>query len=149
MSAPTNIFEMLTRDEARRPMIYDDSDGGPVILATRGNVTGGVGRNMSAVPFSDDEIDLMLRNDVARAQKSLSVFAWYNALDEVRQAGVVNMVFNLGSHELLLHWPHLLSALASGDWQRAHDEALDPHWISQVHARGERVADMFLTGEWQ
>jgi len=141
------VAAMLTAAEKKMPHVYDDSTGGPAVLASGGNITGGVGRNMSAVPFSEDEIALMLSNDIDRVHAALLAFAWYVSLDEVRQAGFINMAFNMGVAGLL-HWPHLIAAASKLDYEQMHYEALDPHWMSQVHNRAEVVADMFLTGEW-
>src|SRR5216684_314953 len=107
-----DLIQQLSRDEGRRPHVYTD---------TAGKLTAGVGRNISDVPFSDDEIDLMLSNDIARVRAALAPLAWYAALDEVRQGAIENMAFNLGVSGLL-HFPHMIAALAHQDWRTAADE---------------------------
>jgi len=133
-----DIIEQLSRDEGRRPRIY---------LDTAGKWTGGVGRNLSDVPFSDDEIDLMLSNDVKRAQDGLAQFAWYAGLDPVRQGACVNLAFNLGIAGLL-HFPHFIAAMAHQDWVAAAGELADSHWAKQVGDRAARLQTQIVTGEW-
>jgi len=134
-----DLIEQLSRDEGRRPHVYTD---------TVGKLTAGVGRNISDVPFSDDEIDLMLSNDIARARAALAPLAWYAALDEVRQGAIENMAFNLGVSGLL-HFPHMIAALAHQDWQTAADEMRTSMWATQVGPRASRLEQQILTGEWQ
>lgn len=134
-----DLIEQLSRDEGRRPRIYQD---------TVGKWTGGVGRNLSDVPFSDDEIDLMLTNDIERVQAQLAVFAWYQALDDVRKGVIENMCFNIGIGSLL-HFPHMIAALAKQDWIAAADEMANSQWAKQVGARATRLQQQILLGTWQ
>lgn len=134
-----DLIEQLKRDEGVRDRVYTD---------TMGKLTVGVGRNISDVPFSDDEVTLMLRNDVARVRAQLAGFAWYAALDPVRQGAVENMAFNLGVGGLL-HFPTMLHCLSVADWPGAAAAALDSAWAREVGARAQRLADQITTGEWQ
>jgi lysozyme len=133
-----NLVEQLARDEGRRARMYQD---------TVGKWTAGVGRNLSDVPFSDDEIDLMLANDIERVRTQLAPFAWYQALDEIRKGAVENMCFNLGVHGLL-GFPHMLAALAAQDWVRAANEMANSVWATQVGERAIRLQQQITTGEW-
>lgn len=134
-----DLLQQISRDEGRKYRLYLDSRGIP---------TAGVGRNLRDVAFGDDEIDLMLANDIKRAKTALSSFSWFAGLDEVRQGALINMCFNLGFLGLL-HFPHMISALAKGDWQTASNEALASDWAKQVGDRATRLAKQLLTGEWQ
>ncbi len=134
-----DLIEQLSRDEGRRNRPYID---------TVGKLTVGVGRNISDVPFSDDEIDLMLANDVKRVQDALGQFQWYAMLDTIRQAAIANMAFNLGVAGLL-HFPHLIAQLSVQDWTAAADEMADSLWAKQVGARALRLEQQIRTGEWQ
>jgi len=133
------LQEQLKRDEGVRSKAY---------LDTTGHWTCGVGRNISDVPFSDDEILLMLNNDIARAQAGLRGHDWFDRLDEVRQAAVTNMAFNLGVAGLL-HFPTMLHCLSVQDWKGAAAAALDSAWAKQVGLRANRIADQIETGTWQ
>lgn len=127
----------LTRDEDRRPRIYIDSVG---------KTTGGVGRNLSDVPFSDDEIDLMLTNDIEKAETGLDArLSWWRVLDPVRQRVLLNMAFNMGVAGLLA-FTNTLAAVHAGDYDAAADEMLNSKWAGQVHDRAQRLAQMMRTG---
>lgn len=134
-----DLVQQLRRDEGVRHSPYLDS---------RGVLTVGVGRNLRDVPFSDDEINLMLVNDIKDKMKQLSAFEWYNTLDDVRKAAVTNWAFNVGVHGLL-GFPHAIAALAKKDWATANTEMMDSAWSRQVGERANRLAKQILTGEWQ
>jgi lysozyme len=134
-----DLVQQLRRDEGVRSKPY---------LDTVGKTTIGVGRNLTDVGLSDDEINYLLSNDIKKVQAQLAGHWWYDTLDPIRQAALQNMAFNLGIGGLL-HFPSMLDALGKKDWQRAHDEALDSLWAKQVGARAQRLADQLLSGAWQ
>lgn len=133
-----DLIEQLKRDEGVRFSPYVD---------TTGHTTVGVGRNISDVPFSPDEVDLMLSNDIRRVQDALGGHAWYDGLDVARQAAVANMAFNLGMAGLL-HFPTMLHCLQGADWVGAAAAALDSRWAQQVGARAQRIAEQLRSGQW-
>jgi len=134
---PTMVAE-LSRDEGRRNRIYTD---------TVGKISGGVGRNLSDVPFGDDEIDLMLTNDITRACAGLDkALPWWRSLDPVRQRVMVNMAFNLGINGLLT-FVNTLAFIEAGSWDQAASGMLNSKWARQVGARAQRLAQMMRTGE--
>lgn len=140
-----NLTDQLARDEGRRARMYQD---------TVGKWTGGVGRNLSDVPFSDDEIDLMLANDIAARKAQLGQYAWFLELDEIRQASVINMSF-MGVHKLL-GFPSMIHYLSIKDFPNAALAALDSDWARELHydpanplaSRPGRVAQQIKSGEW-
>lgn len=68
---------------------------------TADKLTIGYGRNLEAIGISKEEAERMLVTDVARVSTALSLYGWFNSLDDVRKAVVVNMGFNLGVRGLL------------------------------------------------
>jgi lysozyme len=133
----TALRAELSRDEGRKPRIYID---------TVGKTTGGVGRNLSDVPFSDDEIDLMLTNDIVRTTAALDKnLAWWRNLDPIRQRVIVNMAFNLGVAGLLT-FTNTLAAIQRGDYSSAATGMLQSKWAVQVGARATRLSNMMRTG---
>jgi GH24 family phage-related lysozyme (muramidase) len=90
-----------------------------------------------------DNIDLPAA--VAHAQADVGD-AW-DSLGPVRQAALTDMAFELGAHGLD-EFQKMLDVLERGDWQTAHDEALNSEWAKQVPGRAERDALMLLTGNW-
>lgn len=131
------LLDALSLDEGRRARIYTD---------TVGKVSGGVGRNLTDKGFRQDEIDLMLRNDIAESVAELDrVAPWWRGLNDARQNALVNMMFNLGATRLM-GFKKFLAALQVGDWKTAEREMLDSKWAKQVGSRSNRLALLIRTG---
>jgi lysozyme len=131
------LRQQLTDDEGRKPRIYKD---------TVGKVTGGVGRNLTDVPFSDDEIDLMLTNDINKVCAQLDdKLPWWRKLSDRRQQVLANMAFNLGINGLL-GFRNTLSYMQGGEYEKAAQGMLDSLWAKQVGMRAVRLAQMMKEG---
>lgn len=127
-----SLRAQLTIDEGKRNRPYRDS---------LGNLTAGVGRNLDAVPFSDDEIALMLNNDIQRAIDLLDGGAiWWRTLDDDRQDALLNMAFNMGAK--IFGFKQMIAALQLHDYTTAANEMLDSLWAKEVGARATRLADV-------
>lgn len=108
----------------------------------------GYGRNVEERGITEDEADCLLSNDIIIAQRELvAAFPWFQSLDDVRQAVLVNMHFNLGIGRLRT-FRNALAAMQIGNWDRAADEMLDSRWASQVGIRAVELAQQMRTGEW-
>lgn len=137
MAVRHTLIEQLTLHEGRRKRIYRDSAG---------KMSGGVGRNLDDVGLSDDEIDLMLRNDIARAEAALDDrHSWWRRLDPVRQKVLADMMFNLGPGKLA-EFTNTLGEIARGEYASAAARMLKSKWAKQVGARAKRLAEMMRTG---
>ena len=66
-------------------------------------------------------------------------------IDDARQAALIDMAYELGRHRLL-GFIDMTRAIQTGDWQKAHDEALNSEWASQVPSRAQRDAAILLSG---
>ena len=116
---------------------------------TVGVTTIGYGRAIGRVGISRDEAELMFANDVGRVLRGLDMaLPWWRTLDEVRQAALCEMAYQLGLNGVM-NFRKMRTALREGEYDRAADEALDSKWHAQTPKRCERVARMFRTGEWQ
>jgi lysozyme len=113
---------------------------------SEGVLTAGYGRNLAAVPFSRDEIDLMFENDFRRARDGAESFIIYPHLNRARRGVLVEMVFQMGVHGVSKFRKFLAAALEA-DWQAAHDEMLDSRWHDQTPERAQELARIFLRGE--
>jgi lysozyme len=133
------LLERLKRKEGFERYVYS---------CPAGKLTVGFGRNLEDVGLTEEEASYLLENDMLRAfngvRRSIS---WFDRLDGVRQACLVEMAFNLGLTGLL-RFHNTLAALARGHWDEAAIEALDSKWARQVGKRAEEIAEMFKTGEW-
>lgn len=133
------LAAQLNVDEGRRPRIYVD---------TVGKVTGGVGRNLTDRPFSEDEIDLMLKNDIAMVEAQLDQrLPWWREMSEARQNVLANMAFNLGINRLL-GFVNTLAAMKDQRYDAAALGMLDSTWAKQVGQRAIRLAAIMRTGEF-
>lgn len=131
------LAAQLTIDEGKRRRIYAD---------TVGKQTVGVGRNMTDRDMSDDEIDLMLKNDIAMVCAQLDKAApWWTALTERRKQALANFVFNVGIATALT-FKNTLQLLQSGQYTAAADEMMRSKWAGQVGARAQRITTMIREG---
>jgi lysozyme len=146
----------LSKHEDRRRFVYDDATGRPVAIGSqiRGKLTVGVGRNLEDRGLSEDEIDYLLDNDIADAIRDAQKLRWFEALDGVRQAVIVELVFNLGLTRLLgfkkflaamaeQRWPHAAAELANSKWQKQVDPKL-----GDGKGRADTLIHMIKTGAW-
>ena len=132
------LIAELSRDEGRKRFPYWDSVG---------KFTIGVGRNLDDVGLSGDEIDLLLSNDIRRAEEDLDRLfpLWRDSLTERRKRALINFVFNLGatrSKGFVKMW----IAIKAGDYDEASRQMLDSKWSKQVGSRSQRLADMIWQG---
>lgn len=134
------LMQQLSVDEGIRPKPYVD---------TVGKTSIGVGRNLTDVGLSADEIALLLQNDIARAEAALDRnLPWWRQLDAVRQAVVMNMTFNMGIGSLLT-FVNTLAAMKVGNYAAAADGMKASKWAGQVGARATRLIAMMRFGVMQ
>ena len=142
-----DLIEMLKRHEGEvvtngRHLIYKCSAG---------YWTLGIGRNVDVnggLGLSDDEVDYLLENDIARVIKELSLaYSWFNDLDDVRRDAMIDISFNLGATKLR-KFVLALDAMAKADYKSASEEFLDSDWSRTVKGRSIELAKMIATGEY-
>jgi lysozyme len=135
------LLEMLKRHEGVRSHVY---------LCSAGYETIGVGRNISksGMGLSDDEVDYLLENDIARVIKELSSeYPWFNDLDDVRKDAMIDISFNLGATRLR-GFKKALAAMEVANYTLAAKEFLDSKWSRDVKGRAHELASMIETGEY-
>jgi lysozyme len=137
------LRDQLIRDEGDIPHAYQDSLGYWTI---------GVGRLIDARKgggLSKEEREFLLDNDIkAKTAELLKAAPWVSKLDEVRQAVLLNMAFNLGVPGLL-KFKNTLAMVQSGEYEAASKAMLKSLWAKQVGKRAERLALQMETGIWQ
>ena len=148
------LRDLIAKHEGLRLLPYQDS---------KGYWTVGVGHCIDPragcapldpdVVLSDGSISVetcgqFLSDDIAKATLILvtSCTPWFQALDPVRQAVLIDMAFNLG--DKLLEFHDTLRNFAEGNWQGAADGMLESLWAQQVKARATEDAEMVLAGQW-
>ena len=129
--------KQIEADEGRRNKPYKDS---------LGILTIGVGRNLEDRGLRDDEIDLMLRNDIAEAANTAKViFPTFDRLTEVRKSVLVNMCFQLGETRLR-GFRDFRAAVEAQAWPQAAAAMLDSKWATQTPKRAARLAEQMRQG---
>jgi lysozyme len=137
-----NVRDLISKHEGRVEYAYQDSLGYWTI---------GVGhlidkRRGGAIPESI--IDALLDYDIdavkAELFKELPDVA---KLDEVRQAVLIDMAFNLGVSGLL-GFHNFLLAVHKADYAAASVDMLNSRWATQVGHRAIELSHMMKTGEW-
>jgi len=140
------LRQMLERHEEKRYKPYDDDDGeqiGPGKRTINGKLTGGIGRNLEDVGFSNDEIDLMLSNDIKRSESDIiSIFPYFSGFSKSRQDALLDMIFNLGKTRFL-GFKKMIAAIKNDDWKEAKIQAMDSTWATRVGYRAKEVTNMF------
>lgn len=96
--------------------------------------------------IAPEEADNLLTEDMREARIIAGEFPHFTELNDVRQAVLISMAFQLGAKPLL--WPHFMAALEARDYAAAADAGLDSRWHRQTQARCEREMTMLRTGNW-
>lgn len=113
---------------------------------TAGKLTIGYGRNLDDKGITEEEAEFMLDNDIkAVISACKETFSWFAFLDNVRQAVVADMVFNLGLAGFL-GFKNTIAHIRNKEWDKAADNMLASKWASQVGNRAVELAEMMRMG---
>lgn len=127
----------LRIDEGVRKFPYVD---------TVGKISIGVGRNLSDVGLSPDEITFLFENDIIEAERvARALLPDFDDLTDGRKAVVINMAFNMG-HNVLARFVNTLQAIRDERWAEAARGMLASKWAKQVGARAQRLAAIMRGG---
>jgi len=131
--------KLIAKHEGKRHFVY---------LCPAGKQTIGIGRNLNDKGLSDEEIDFLLENDIKECLDDLKgLFSSWMSLDNVRQAVLVDMRFNLGAGGFR-KFKKLIKAVREKSFSAARLEMLDSKWARMVRKRAQTLAAMMETGEW-
>jgi lysozyme len=133
-----SVKTLIEGHEGRKSKLYK---------CTAGKNTIGIGRNVDDVGLSDDEIDYLFENDLKRAQDAASKYSWFAELSEVRQAAVLDLMFNIGASRFA-GFRNFIQAMSQQQYTWAAAELVDSKWYSQVGRRGPRIASMIRSDNW-
>lgn len=124
-----------------------------------GKLTQGYGRNLEALPLDgyeqtflndDGSVDRDVAEDWAMEEiehcyNQLSTLSFFTKVDDVRQAVLIDMCYNLGMAGFL-KFKGMIRALESQDYGLAAAEMVDSKWYRQVGNRGVRNVAIMRTG---
>lgn len=135
------LAEILTVDEGKRTLCYDDATGETIKPGTviKGNVTIAIGRDIQNFGLSEDEIQMLLKNDIKRVIKEASNFPFYNKLNDVRKIAICSMLFNLGLTRFN-KFVKFKRAVHAGSYAVAAEEMRDSLYYRQLPHRVEKLA---------
>lgn len=137
MDIVTALEQELSVDEGRRKMPYKDQFG---------NITIGVGRNLSANGVSDATIDLMLKEDIQTAMiGARKVFKNLDSFSQNRQTVIISMVFNMGLSRFE-QFHNFIACATSQNWPGASAELVNSLWAKQVPNRAKKYEQMLEQG---
>ena len=129
---------LLELNEGRRNKVYKDSLGYDTI---------GIGHLMSR-PISDAAVDQIFADDLAEHEAELrELCPWIDEHDEVRQAALIDLCFNLGRTKLA-QFKNTLGAFRVKAYEAAALGLEQSRWFTQVGKRGPRIVKMVRTGAW-
>jgi lysozyme len=131
------LVDQLVQHEELRLKPYMD---------TTGNITIGVGRNLTGKGISSREAFDLLDHDIDECIADLATFAWFGRANQVRQLAVIDLRFNLGP-DRFREFKHFIHYMAIEDYPRAAAELRRSAWFGQVKSRGPALARMIETGE--
>ena len=129
--------EMLKRHEGLRLTVYE---------CTAGKKTIGYGRNLEDKGITETEAEWMLDNDIQEVEERLANFDFYNDLDDVRKAVLIDLAFNLGISGLK-GFKKMLKALQEDDYSEAAIQLLDSKYAKQVPNRALELARIIEGGQ--
>ena len=136
--------DLISEEEGRRAQPYYDN-------APEKYVTWGIGHladPRKPCPVPDHIIDAMFNHDYAEKTLQASVLPGFKDLNEVQQAVVVSMVFQMGFTRVQ-GFRKFLAALKRGDTRMAAVEGLDSKWAREdTPRRAQRQMKMLASGLW-
>lgn len=136
-----DLLEKVTTEEGFRSRLYK---------CPAGKLTIGYGFNLEAVAMPKEVADLwisILLNDI-RSELSSSLGKQFDALDQARQAVLIDMAYQMGV-DGLLKFNRMLKSLFAGDYERASKDLLDSAYARQTPNRAYRNSESIKTGVLQ
>lgn len=119
-----------------------------------GFVTWGVGHLCDPrrpTPIAPEVVQLQLGYDLKAKREEARRFPGFDRLNEVQQAAIVSMVFQMGAEPFdgdgFKDWRNFCAAMRAGDWKLAAKHGRDSLWRrEQTPARAERQMRMLESG---
>jgi len=132
------VQRLLAKHEGSRTKAYKDS---------KGIWTIGVGHNLEANPIPQEAVNIIFEADLGAVLRDIHrAFPWFEDLDEVRQAVIIDVVFNMGLPRFR-GFKNTIRAIEKGNYRKAAEELLDSKAARELPIRYDELAQMLLTGE--
>ncbi len=137
-----DLVTQLKRDEGLRLTAYKDTLG--VWTIGYGHTGPDVFENLV---ISQETAEFYLWQDIEEAKQIAKKLEFFDKLDPVRQAAIINMCFQLGNK--IFQFKRTLAAIRDEKYYVAESYGLDSLWAKQTPNRAKRVLRQIATGEWQ
>ena len=141
MNATDQTVARLCTEEGYRQYPYDDATGQPV-KAPVGNLSWLIGLNLMAIGSKGLAV-AMVTYIVHEIEMKLQSFAWYPGLPPGVQSVCQDIAYNDGL-EGLLHYPHMIAALAQRDYEAAAAQCTSSN--PKLQSRYKALADIIAAG---
>ena len=141
-----HLLKQLGGEEAYKEFPYDDATGEEV-RAPKGNLTVGVGFNLSSGcprDLANIIATYFINKNDAQLARDLD---FYDMLDEVRKCVILDLSFNMGVHGVEA-FKTTLNLISQGFYKNAAAQLRKSAWYSQVPRRAEPLCYMMETGNW-
>lgn len=133
------LIEQLKIHEGFRSNVYTCSGGKKTL---------GYGRNLQDIGISEEEAEMLLKNDIYEATNQLlNAFPWMATFSDVRISAMINFTFNVGIGTVR-KFSNTIEYLKNEDWEAAADEMMDSKWAEQVGDRAIQITEQIRTGKW-
>lgn len=110
-----------------------------------GKLTIGYGRNLSDNGITLEEAEQLLQHNIDEVIQQAQTLLFFSALNEVRQAVIVDMIFNMGLPRFQ-KFKKTIALIEQQAWQAAANEMLNSRWARQVGNRSQTLSDMMRYG---
>lgn len=138
---------MLDVDKLRASLIRHEGCILMPYVDTTGNITIGVGHNLSAHGITHAQAMAWLDEDIGAAVTAChEQLPWSETLDDVRQRVLIELCFNVGIGKLL-KFTATLDLIRLGRYGDAADRLTKSLWYQQVKTRGPVLVQMLRTGQ--
>lgn len=141
-----NLRDQLIDFEGWRNNAYPDplTGGAPWTI--------GVGHTgpevFEGLTWADSLVSSTLDDDIAKKTAEVrAVLPWFDRLNEPRQAVLIGMAFQMGTHGLLT-FQQTLAAIRDEHFDHAANLMMQSLWAKQTPMRASRLARQLATGDW-
>lgn len=131
----------------RRSLVFHEGYRNFPYMDTLGNLTIGIGYNLSNRGLPDEWVNDQYFRDVSYFYSQLHNFSWFHMLNTDRQIVLIDMAFM--GWKKFLEFKELIHSLEVFDYDKAADEMLNSEWAKQVKGRATTLANAMKTGVYE
>lgn len=115
---------------------------------TAGKITIGWGYNLTDRGITQTLANLWREEDIRESIRSCrTLYPWFDGLDPVRKAVLIDMTYNMGAAKLAT-FKRMLTAMEKKQWKTAAMHAMASTWFIQTKRRAWWIVRMIAWGQW-